>query len=45
MVRRDGAHLDEPRLLLGVLADVDSVGVVGEPRVGCFEFLEEDGHL
>lgn len=40
-----GADLDEPRLFLSVLADVDSVGVVGETGVGGFELFEEDGHL
>jgi len=37
-----GADLDEPRLLLGVLAEVDGVSVVREPSFG---FLEGDGHL
>ena len=40
-----GAYLDEPRLLLSVLADVNSVSVVGETGIGGFELFEEDGHL
>lgn len=38
-------QLDEPRLLLGVLGDVDLMSRVLEARVGGLELLEEDRDL